>query len=49
MNQQKEFNSVWENIYFQLELAHKNKIESAKNRFRATDILYLVCCSIMLT
>jgi hypothetical protein len=33
MNQQKEFNSVWENIYFQLELAHKNKIESAKNRF----------------
>lgn len=27
------FNQVWDNIYLQLELAHKSKIESAKQRF----------------
>ena len=33
MNHQEQFNNFWTNIYLQLDLAHKNKIESAKNRF----------------
>jgi hypothetical protein len=33
MSHQEKFNNFWGNIYLQLDLAHKNKIESAKNRF----------------
>jgi hypothetical protein len=33
MNNQPTFTQVWENIHNQLQLAHKNKIETAKRKF----------------
>jgi hypothetical protein len=33
MTQQHQFNQVWANIFYQLDDAHKNKIQKAKDKF----------------
>ena len=33
MTHQEQFNQTWANIYNQLDIAHKNKIQRAKDKF----------------
>jgi uncharacterized short protein YbdD (DUF466 family) len=33
MTHQEQFNQVWANIYNQLDIAHANKIQQAKDKF----------------
>ena len=43
MTQQQQFNQVWANIYYQLDSAHKNKIQQAKDKFAKEKEEYAKC------
>jgi len=43
MTHQEQFNEVWANIYYQLDVAHKDKIQQAKNKFAKEKEEYAKC------
>ena len=43
MTEQEQFNKVWVNIYNQLDIAHKNKIQQAKDKFAKEKEDYAKC------
>lgn len=43
MTHQEQFNEVWANIYYQLDVAHKNKIQQAKDKFAKEKEEYAKC------